>query len=99
HELCLDSCSPSHVIKDRYLFAELRPFYGKFSVANSTPLEDHGIGKKLYSKVDLLVNGEQFDLELRHSTMHIVTQPKSIGHLSTVGAITARRAAAHQTAA
>jgi hypothetical protein len=37
--LCLDSCSPCHVIKDRHFFAELQPFHRKFSVVNSAPLE------------------------------------------------------------
>jgi hypothetical protein len=40
-DLCLDSCPPCHVIKDRHCFAELQPFHRKFSVANSTPWRRH----------------------------------------------------------
>jgi hypothetical protein len=44
-DLCLDSGSPCHIIKDRHLFIELQPSHRKFSVANGTPLEAHGFGK------------------------------------------------------
>jgi hypothetical protein len=44
-DLCHDSGTPCHIIKDRHLFIELQPFRRKFSVANGTPLEAYGIGK------------------------------------------------------
>jgi len=45
NDLCLDSGSPCHIIKDRHLFIKLQPFHRKFSVTNSTPLEAQGISK------------------------------------------------------
>jgi hypothetical protein len=43
-DLCLDSGSPCHIIKDKHLFIELKPFHRKFAAANGTSLEAQGIG-------------------------------------------------------
>ena len=45
NDLCLDSGSPCHIIKDRHLFTKLQPFHRKFETANGTPLKAQGIGE------------------------------------------------------